>query len=166
MTDEQKKDFKPTASMISAANAVFVAMATISLVRPLVLNYQRKVLLEGQWHAADELSEVGSSPKAITEPEEAFLLGEADFLKYVERCNVESLKVGLKASSPERCPLLESEESLRKAEQLLMEEMQHITGIKPGDLLQVSMEAHKKYIDLTLRLLAPFVQSPKERVET
>jgi hypothetical protein len=166
MTDEQKKAFKPTASMIAAAYAVFEAMATISLVRPLVLTYQRKVLQEGQWYASSEFEDMGSSPRSITEPEEVFLLGEADLQKYVELCNAESLKVGLKASSPERCPLLESEEAVRQAEQLLMQEMQHITGIKPGDLLQVSLGAQKKYIDLTLRLLAPFVQSPKERVET
>lgn len=160
MTDEQKKEFKPTASMISAATAVFTAMAMIRLVRPIVLTYQRKVLLEGQWHPADEYVEEGSSPSTITEPEEAFLMGEADFLKYVQRCNEESHKVGLRASSPERCPLLECEGALREAEQLLVHEMQHITGIKPDDVLQAAMSLRKEYVDLTLRLLAPFVRSP------
>ena len=67
---------------------------------------------------APTISGSAGTPSTITEPEEAFLMGEADFLKFVQRCNEESLKVGLRASSPERCPLLECEEALREAEQL------------------------------------------------
>jgi transposase len=41
---------------------------------------------------APTISGSAGTPSTITEPEEAFLMGEADFLKFVQRCNEESLK--------------------------------------------------------------------------
>jgi hypothetical protein len=67
-------------------------------------------------------------------------------------------KAGLKVAKKGFCPLLVAENELRKARNKLIETMKPITGIELDDLMRHYPDNYNKYFDLTLRLLAPFVQ--------
>lgn len=149
-----KSGFTPTPGMVLAAENVFHAMAYEQTVRPIVEAYQNAILAEGKWCVRPEFSD-RIEMEVITECKHAYLMSEVDFADYVSRCKVARNQAGLKVEHDDQCPLLVAENVLIQARLAMVNAMSDITKIpEPGSLPILKF---KQLVELTLRLLAPFV---------
>ena len=155
------KKFTPTPAMIEAADTLFLAMAKHSLVEPIVLNYQRLILKEGQWRVKRDYVQKGMSDEVVLEPDRTFLLEQADFALYDSLCKKAQVMAGLEVKKAGNCPLLEAKTAVSDAQAQLVQSMASVTGHSLDQLLMLPMEKYQQYIDLSLRLLAPFVDPHK-----
>lgn len=139
--------FTPTQGMIKAATKVFVTMALVDVVRPIVKKYQKQAL-----------GHIGMEKYT---PENAWQMPGSNHTKYLKVCNDLRENTGLKVENPDFCPLLVAEYEQTKAEWALCETMEPITGITHDKIMCTAkaMENRTKYLDLTLRLLAPFCKN-------
>lgn len=164
-TTENKapQTFKPTAEMIAAAEAVFVAVAFEQTIRPIVQGYKRKILDEREWHMSpDTLAgtrRTGDKPidTRITDIRYAWLMSDADFAEYARLCNAARITANLVVESDAHCPLGVAEEITRQAKRRLAVAMAGVSGVDPETIRTMRMEEYEHFVDLTLRLLAPFV---------
>ena len=149
-------DFKPTTAMKTAARAAFLSMAYTDTIRPIVEGYQKEILDFYQWAIAPEWADRrGNKETIILDPDRTYLLTEDDFALYMKECAVAMDKAGLTVDNPEHCPLLIAQDLQRTAENVLIETMEPITGLKAKDIYK--LEHRAKLLDLTLKLLVPFV---------
>lgn len=155
------KKFTPTPAMIEAADALFLAMAKNSLIEPIVLNYQRLILKEGQWRVKSDYVTKGMPDEVVLDPDRAFLLEDADFALFDSLCKKAQVMAGLEVKKPGNCPLLEAKTALAEAKAQLVQAMASVTGQSLDQLLMLSMDKYEKYVDLSLKLLAPFVDPHK-----
>ncbi len=156
----KNKGFRPSPIMLLAAGNVFAAMAWVEVIRPVVEGYQREILNRHKWHIAKEWSEKRGLPdKIILEPNRAYLLEDEDFNIYLKECHEARNKAGLKVENDDFCPLLVSERLLSEAKRGLIDVMEPTTGIEFDDLFHHGLEDYNKYIDITLRLLAPYLKT-------
>jgi hypothetical protein len=152
--------------MIEAAETVFTAMAFEQCIRPVVEGYQRKVLAERTWATAPErmivLQRRSDQPleQHITDIKSAWMMSEADFAVYLRRCNEERMAANLCVESDNHCPLRVAEDLTRQARGALFDVMASITGIPAAKAVTMRMADYNKMVDLTLKLLAPFVTNP------
>lgn len=149
--------FEPTPAMITAAEALFLAQAIEQTIRPVVESYQRKILNEGQWHIGAEHVQQGDSDEIILDPKLSYLLGSIDFAQYNQRCHEARDFARLLVEKEEQCPLLVAEDNVRVASSDLIAAMEGTTGITADRLLCSGMEAYNEYVELTLKLLSPYV---------
>jgi hypothetical protein len=145
--------FKPTKEMKNAARDVFIKMAVVETIRPVVLGYETAIL-------ADMKPQSKHDHKIITEPKYAWTMTDKNFKIYLNCCNEERIKAGLKVKSQEYCPLLVAEDNLRVAETHLIEVMAPISHLTLDMLLESRdcLNNLRKAIDLNLQLLAPYVK--------
>ena len=140
--------FKPTEEMIKAAKLVFLAMAHVQTVRPVVEGYQREILAD--------ISPINRyNGKVITDLKQSYCMSDKDFAEYMRRSKVDQDRNGF-VVPPDFCPLLMAEHAQQKAEWLLIDAVAPSLGVKP-DLITSTLDGYKKFIDLTLRMLAPLV---------
>jgi len=148
---------------IKAAQNLFMAMAWAETVRPIVTGYKKAILKNHQWHIAKEWTDKGMPDEIVLDPEHTYLLEENDFTVYLAECNEERKKAGLYVKSDEYCPLLVADHDVTRAEWALFDAMKDITGIDGHELYGKNRE---KYLDLLLKMFAPFVEvSEKEKRE-
>lgn len=136
--------FRPTDDQISSAEAVFMCMAAVQTVQPIVLAYRSKVLRELGWGHID--------------PERTYDLPDSVFAEYHRRCNEERIAAKLHVDDPDHCPLLVVKNLLCKAQRALVDETEPVAGISFDQIFR-SKDALKNYdelINLNLRLLAPY----------
>ena len=146
----------PPPEMIQAAKTVFMAMAYVETIRPIVEEYERKILAELKPLVRAEWRErLGSEP--ITDPDNAYEMEDSDFDAFFSRCKEEREKAGLLIKDDDFCPLLVAERLLTEAENALVDVMVPVTGIRCKDLYHI--EDKKRLIYLTMTLLAPFCGS-------
>lgn len=161
-TTNQIKE-KITDDMVSAAEAVFLTMVYEDSVRPIVEGYKRKILAEERYHVAEEWHERRGVDFAeeITDPKHSWLMEDNDFQHYLRRCREEQAKAGLKTKSPDHCPLLVAENTTIVAEHVLIEAMEPLTGLTSKMIFSApnALDNFHKYINLCLRLLAPFCKN-------
>lgn len=157
-----QKKFNPTQVMIRAAETVFLAQAFLEMVRPIVLDYQKRILAEGQWKVRPEYNDRRSEciEEIVIEPANSFLMSEADFKIYHAKCNEARKVANLVVEDDEQCPLLVAENQLRKAKIELCNVMEPVTGIDYNKVA-ASLDGYARYFDLVLRLLGPYVSSAK-----
>lgn len=161
MTKTQTK-FVPTDDMKVAARNLFVAMAVVTAIRPVVVDYQRAILAEGQWRIRPKYAgKLGE--RVILDPKEAFLMSDENFAIYDAACNRARGLAGLYVAGAEFCPLLVAEHEVVKAEQRLIDAMRPVTHITHDKLMCSGLDKYREYVDLTLRLLAPFVDGDDAR---
>lgn len=153
------KKFTPTTEMVATGLAVVMAMAHLQLVGPVVRAYRLKILKEGQWMVRPEYAE-RLDREIITDIRDDFLMTDADFAEYDARCKTARDEAKLFVSDPECCPLLVAEARLVAAENEMITAMSSITNIRADQVLSLGLGQRKEFIDLTLRLLAPFLHSP------
>jgi hypothetical protein len=166
-TTENKapQPFKPTAEMIAAAEAVFVAVAFEETIRPIVEGYKRKILAEREWHMSPDtrasMRRTGDKPidTRITDIRYAWLMSDADFAEYARLCNAARIAANLVVESEAHCPLGVAEEITRQAKRKLCDVMADVSGVDVEKIRTMKIEHYEHYVDLTLRLLAPFVAS-------
>ena len=142
-----KKSFTPAADQVTAAEAVFACMAMVATVRPIVEAYQLRILRDLGW---------GHLPLGQT-----YDMPDAVFEVYHQRCCEARDRVGLVVDDPEKCPLLVARHLLILAEHVMVDSMAPITGLTWDKLLCSRNGLHnlREYVDLTLRLLAPFCKN-------
>ncbi|MCC7515573.1 MAG: hypothetical protein IT212_12860 [Bacteroidia bacterium] len=160
MITKEKKDFEPAADMVQAAKNVFACMAIIETIRPIVEGYKRKILANMRFRKADKFRDVESIPEIILEPKDAWKMGDKDFKFYLSECNKDRVKAGLHVDDPECCPLLVADNMLCKAKSVLVDTMEPVTKIKSGDIWNPTHA--ERMVELTLRLLAPFIKEGKQ----
>jgi len=140
-------EFKPTCEQISAAETVFMCMAYVDVVKPIVLGCRAKILRELGWGSTD--------------PERTYNLPDDVFAKYHRRCNEERIKANLHVDDPDHCPFLEAKHLLCQAQRVLVDVMEPVSGISFDKIFRAP-DALKNYdtlIVLNLRLLAPYCKN-------
>lgn len=145
--------------MISAAQAVILSMANLQLIEPKVRAYQMAILEKGQWRIRDQFAE-RLGKEIITEPKQSYLMSNENFFEYDRLCKQARDAAELKVSMPENCPLLEAQTLLSECENALIDTMSDLTKIESKSILLLGLKKRTEYIDLTLRLLSPYVTNP------
>jgi hypothetical protein len=163
--------FTPTEQQVKAAQTVFMAMAYTKTIEPIVKGYQYEILKTNQWTNKGEIERLAKHnltevEKVILNPEHSYLLNDEDFLKYDSKCNEARKAAGLKVESDEFCPLLVAENLERQAKHAFIDAMEETTNVKFDDLFKNFPEDYNKYLDLSLKLLAPFVGDSKTILTT
>jgi hypothetical protein len=156
--------FKPTAAMITAAETVLMAMAYTETVRPIVEEYQKKSLAFWRFKMAEKhkirRGNEAVQDEIILDPKKSYLLDDHDAENYYKDCHEAALKAGFNVKYG-YCPLLIAESLQITAEWVLMDTMKPVTGIDGHEIYDMDMR--QQYIDLTLRLLAPYVKNPLKK---
>ncbi|KIM08353.1 MAG: hypothetical protein KU29_04525 [Sulfurovum sp. FS06-10] len=148
--------FKPTQEMIDAAGKVFFCMTHIMTIEPIIKSLEEKLLAEMQ------LKEVRNPDKVISDSKNLYLISDEDAELYCEAYSSVLSKNGYQEFAKDgRCPLLVAKHALTLAENHLIEVMEPITKTNIELLISSGafLENWAKLIDLTLKLLAPFVDS-------
>jgi hypothetical protein len=157
------KTFQPSQEMLTAAENVFVAMAFENTIRPVVEAYQLKILGEREWMITEEFLDHPDQPRQVQKLKDTFLMSESDFKQFAKRCNEERSGAKLHVQSEEFCPLLVAEDMTRVAKTVLIDVMTSITTIRSDDP-KLLLDDRAKLVDMTLKLLAPFVKpTPPEQ---
>jgi hypothetical protein len=157
--NNNRPQFKPTAEMITAAENVFLAMAMEGTTRPIVESYQKKIIAEREWRSDPAMSNVPGIPDRIADPKYAWTMGTDDFAAYRKRCNEERIAAQLPAETDDHCPLLVAENITRLAKTAMLDTMAGITNIDGTKAAAMKAADYDKLVDITLRLLAPFVKN-------
>jgi len=150
--------FKPTPEMIAAAETVFLTTAFVQTIRPIVVQYQTSILALGNWKIAPLFADKLAS-EVILDPKMSFLMTSANFAVYVQRCKLARVVAGLHVANEDQCPLLVAEQLARQAEHSLVEAMSESTNLSADILLSAGLDQYKQFIELTLKLLAPYVRN-------
>lgn len=88
------------------------------------------------------------------------MMEESDFLLCLKRCKEERDAAGLVVPHNSYCPLLVAENTTRQAKYALCYAMTVVTNIAAATAVTLKRADYDKYVDLALRLLAPFVTNP------
>jgi len=146
----EQTDFRPTNEMITTALEIFRAKATIRVLKPIVNEYHRRALRV--------IGAQNDDGEIITDPEHAWTICDEQAQTYYDLLDQYKAVAGFDLP-PGYCPLLIIEDVKRRAERRLMGLMEPITHIPTTEIIR--LEDRKQYLDLTLRLLAPFVEAPR-----
>lgn len=158
------KKFEPTKDMVAAAALVMHTMAAVDVIKPIVDGYRRRILEEGQWQVKPEFRDKmsrrggGLGEEVILDPKNAYLMSDENFAIYDAKCKAARDEAGLHVEDPEFCPLCVAEHDLVKARVLLVNAMQPITGLEYNKLLCAGLDKLDEYVNLTLKLMGPFVK--------
>lgn len=150
--------FTPTEEMIKAAMAVFVAMTEHSIIEEVVLEYKTRILGEKEWKVSPQFRSAPDAMTKVTRPQDDFMMTTEDFLAYHARCNEELLKANLVVENYNQCPLDQAAMRLLDAKFLLVDQMEKVTGVSSDKLRQSARPNLERFCELTLKLLAPYVQ--------
>lgn len=147
-----QKTFKPTEDMIKSAELVFAAKSIVETIKPIVHAYQYEILNRHQFKNTFDGS-------IVLDNENIYELSEEDFAIYSAEVKAARDKAGLHVDNDDYCPLLVAEDNLRKAQRLLANAMEPITKLSADDVIcsASGLDNYKKYIELSLGLLAPYV---------
>jgi hypothetical protein len=154
-----KPNINITPEMKQAAKTVFKAMAFAQTIRPIVEGYQQKIIDEIKPRVDPKHG--WAKNKTVTTFKDSCLMCDEDFKIYLKRCNEERIKAKLHVDNEEFCPLLVAEDLQRQAERAFIEAMEPITHLTLDKVLcsKNGLENYRKLIDLSLRLLAPYVDN-------
>ena len=159
-----KTAFKPTQTMLDAATALYLSMAQVQLIEPIVLAYQTKILAAHQWVRCDPYN-AEKNGTIILDPKDAWLLGSDDFLEFDRLCKESRIAADLHVENDLFCPLLAAEQTQREAKRNLFEIMQShieaVTGIKVGQQIFSKQKEYAQFIELSLQLLTPFMSKSR-----
>lgn len=148
-------NFTPTAEMLIACEAVLVAQAYVDVIKPVVRDYQHKILADMQAISTRD-------GKIITEEKYTYQMNDDDFDVYLNRCEEEMIKNKLHVQREGNCPLVEAENMLGIAHKNLIDSIAPIWQ-KEGYTLTHEQLCYsgldKLYlaIDIAMRLLCPFL---------
>lgn len=156
-------DFKPSAKLITAAEHLLVAIAHEDTIRPVVMAYTKSILDQHQFEPDAAFAPFLKPGTRIT-PENCYLLSPQDQKTFDAACTVAKKCAGLDryVTRPNNCPLLEAELFRRAAEASFVQALGELPQLTV--LTQCNMntpEINTQLAELGLRLLAPFVGTPK-----
>ncbi len=145
------KTFNPTTEQLTAAKAVFMAMALEESIRPIVESYQLEIL---QRHNFTDRH----NGERITSLKNAWTMSEDDFQIYLSECNQAKIAAGLKVESEAHCPLLVAESLTREAKRVLVDSFKPMFQITAEDLFACSLGRYRDYVELLLKLSATYMK--------
>ena len=141
----------------SVVKSVFIAMAMVKTLKPIVDGYHEAILAKHKWPFDEEHRDVeGAGP--VLDIKSAFLLSDEHSAIYFEECDKEMEKAGLSVEKKGNCPLLEAEWTERNAKHLMIETFESITNISL-DMVTGSLENYKKYVDIILGMMAKYTDA-------
>lgn len=165
--------FNATQGQKDAANTLVVAMAYTQTVRPVIKKIESDLFEKHKyrWDLDKVCGGVEKQKRDIIEftnkygefckdESMAYLISDKDFAHYLTEKHHKVVNAGFNVEYG-YCPLLIAEDLERKARRLLIDEMQPITGLKFDDFFSTTKWAENmnKYIDLTMRLLSPYLKN-------
>lgn len=150
------KTFTPSQVQIQAARTLMVAMANEQMVEPIVRGYQRAILERHQWRVCPTMADMTCGVEIVTDPKLAYLMRDEDAAIYYAECDKAKEASGLKVTKAEHCPLLEAQSDVLGARRDLVAALEPATGVT-WDMLMRKFSDMPRYIELSLKLLAPFV---------
>lgn len=163
--DTLKRPVEITQKMVAAAQALLMAMAYEEAVRPIVEGYRTRILQKHKFLVAPEFAE-GKAPEVILDGRRAYLMSDADFAIYDAECKKARIAAGLQVEKPEFCPLCVAEGDLGLAgTNLLLVMAEHPRLGDLANLATARADLRKQAIDVTLRLLAPYVGTSDEVIK-
>ena len=155
------------ADRLAAAENVFLAMAFEQSVRLIVEGYRQKILAERTWRCVPDLVERMArrssdqpAEQYVTDIKFTWMMEKEDFALYHDRCNPERIAAGLVVEHDSYCPLLVAENITIQAKHALCDAMAGVTNIPAKTAATLKLDDYRKFVDLTLKLLAPFVTNP------
>lgn len=155
-----KKTFVPTENMKAAALTVFMAMTQLEFIEPIVNGYKKMILAQREWLVREEFRERHDEFR-ITEPDSDFLMTEADFADFFALCDAERKSAGLVVHKEGGCPLSDAKHDLSLAKLNLIKAMMDDPNVGAERFLSASLKIQNEFVELSLKLLAPFVQVSK-----
>lgn len=163
MSTMTKAGFRPSDSLICAAEAVLLGMTIEQMVRPVVEGYETEILAKHRFMPAQKFAAYVEN-KPIVNRKDAFLMGEDDMQVYLKECFAARDAAGLQVSRPDNCPLLEAESMRVRAENALIRELGEIAGLEAfrQNNHVMTLEQRAKVVAIGLKLTLPFVGKPEE----
>lgn len=168
------KQFKPTADMISAANAYVMAKAYTETIRPEIEKIQSDLLQKfrykwdvdrvtgGSKNRRDILEFTDNYGDYCKDWKMTYLIKDSDFGHLMAEYHAAVTAAGYKVK-PDCCPLLVAENLQRQAEHLIFELFEPITGISHTQIVSGRsgwQENYQQYLTLTMQLMAPYLKNP------
>lgn len=157
ITKQELVNFKPTEEMIRATELVFLCMAAVDTIKPIVQQIQQSVLDKYKFKVDPKNKRIcDDGEDIITKLGHDYLMSDDDFKVYHKECRKLEDEKNLKVDNPEFCPLLVAENDLIQAQHLLIDCFGPMFGIKSTDLWG---DHREKFLDLTLRLMAKYIDT-------
>lgn len=157
MTKQEIKNFKPSVEMIKTTQEVFLNMAMVETIKPIVKKIQKDILNKHKFKIAKKYQNQ-ERDLIVLSNERTYLLKDNEFKIYLKECRTEEIKIKLinESFNKEFCPLLVVEDNLRKAQNKLINLMGKLIDITSEDIYKT--EHRKKFIDLNLRFLSQYIK--------
>ena len=159
LTVSPLKAFRPGTEQVRLAELLLVAMAIEAHVRPIVEAYESAILQKHQFRIARKWVEKGCNDVIILDRKRSYLLEDTDAEVFHSECFAARDAAKLTVERPDKDPLLEAQHRRIEAENALLESMATIPGLENFATGHWPLQLRQKAIDLTLKLLAPFVRS-------
>ena len=151
-----------TSKMIRAAETLFLAMTVEQTIRPVVEAYEKEIMVRLQMRTDPKWAKYGID-RLVLERKDTFLLSKEDSERFIAETFKARDAAKLKVDHPEACPLLVAINHVVKAENALIETMgEHPQLGALKNVLVLSLDKRKQAIEMTLRLLAPFVRNSED----
>jgi len=154
MSKEEFKNFQPSNGLKKAAELVFAAMAVEQTLKAEVKTIQESILSKHCFPYSKRLSKYKNCGPVLN-ADHTYLLAEYDADIYYNELFDAYKKKGFDVERG-ACPALIAECTSIDAKKILVKEAEYITNIT-YDQLFCTATAYDRYIDLLLKLCAPFV---------
>ena len=165
-THAMPRQFRPNAAMIALADACYLAIANESHVRGIVEGYRAKVLRERDYYVdpAKQNPEAAAQGQreVITDVAYDWLMSDADYAVYTQRCQEERARSGLTTVKEGNCPLSEAAYITHIAKTALFDSMSFITGVTAEKCISVSYQVYQQLMELILNLFSNHVSDTSE----
>lgn len=156
--------FIPTKEMISAGETLFLAMANVDVIKPIVEANKMKVLATGKYYYDPEFkpNRINNRTGKIKDIHHEYLMGSVAFEGYLKECNVLHAKSGL-TTIADRCPLDFAMTILSHAELNFLSSMNDVTLMDiENEKLEIGI--YQSILKLCLLLIAPHVNPNAEKL--
>jgi len=147
------RNIKPTSSIIKSCQKLLIAKSWTASVRPIVVAYKKKILLEMK-PVSVRFCKSDTFGDIITDPDLSYHLSTTNASFYYKRCAEEAELAGLFIENPDLCPLLVALHEERLAEIDFLRLMQPITKINPSSC--ISLDNYHKLVDLAISFVVTY----------
>lgn len=145
-----------TPERIAVATKLFLAMAAVETIRPIVEGYQNKVLKSREWHIIEKWQKI-EGKATIDNIKDTYLMDDLEHEEYSKLLDIEKEKAGFIGLNPGYCPLLMAESARINAEHDLFDAMEPVFGFN-GKNITLMKDRNKLLTDILLPMFAPHVK--------
>ena len=164
-TLEQLKHWRPNKNQKEAAELIFLNMAHVDTIKPIVKKYQQEILDKHKFKIDGEFKDLhiknNNGGDYVLNESESYLMNESDFTIYLKELHQEHLKHGFNVKYG-YCPLLMAESNLREAKRHFINLIAPVFGIK-GDQI-ISLKNREKFLDIGLTLVTKHINTTGDEI--